>query len=112
MWLKGDGDDGHNHHYVEDGDDYNEDGDDFNEDGDDYNKDLDDCNEDGDDDNKDEEEYNEDDEDHNDFSHLQHLGRDYYNRPAVRSSLSEPEKNISTKMTLHLSKGIRHAPDF
>ena len=78
--------------------DSNEYDDDDNEDGDDYNKDGDDYNEVGDDD--------------NDFSHLQHLGKEYCNRPVVRLSLSEPgDENIFKKLTLHMSKGNKHAPD-
>ena len=63
--------------------DSNEYDDDDNEDGDDYNKDGDDYNEVGDDD--------------NDFSHLQHLGRDYCNRPVVKLFLSEPEQKYFSR---------------
>ena len=56
-----------------------------------------DSNEYDDDDNEDGDDYNKDDEDDNDFSHLQHLGRDYCNRPVVRLSLSEPEKKYFNK---------------
>ena len=91
MWLKGDDDDGHLYYYNKDGGDHNEDNECYNKDGDDDNEDGDDDNEDGDD-------YNEVGDDDNDFSHLQHLGRDYCNRPVVKLSLSEPgDENIFKK---------------